>query len=120
MIYFDCSFVSYDPVDRIILEKNHTIAGRTLEVQKAQMRDGQSRPRPASLAPPPSRPIVHRYYSPDPSEYQQDTNFNRSNTNWTSFGQESVERKEIETFYFLFFASVTNKMIFVVQFDVVR
>lgn len=34
---------SYDPVDKIILEKNHQVAGRNLDVQKAQTKDGPPR-----------------------------------------------------------------------------
>ena len=118
-------FVSYDPVDRIILERNHTIAGRTLEVQKALARDGPSRSRlaPPLPPPPPSRPIVHRYYSSNPSEFQQDLHYNRSDTNWTSFGQESVVPIDCswclqsDTYPFIL---VINRMIFGVRCDVVQ
>jgi hypothetical protein len=34
---------SYDPVDKIILEKTHVVCGRPLDVQKAQTKDGTQR-----------------------------------------------------------------------------
>lgn len=40
---------SYDPVDKIILEKNHQINGRPLDVQKAQMKDTSQRPNGNSM-----------------------------------------------------------------------
>ena len=47
---------SYDPVDRIILEKNHQVGGRPLDVQKAQMKDGSQRPAGNSMRPMRGRP----------------------------------------------------------------
>ena len=37
------SLSSYDPVDKVILAKNHIVSGQSLDVQKAQMRDGSQR-----------------------------------------------------------------------------
>ncbi|CAF1640412.1 unnamed protein product [Adineta steineri] len=37
-------FDDYDPVDKVILEKNHTVCSRQLDVQKAQSRDASQRP----------------------------------------------------------------------------
>jgi len=97
-------FDDYDPVDKIILEKNHIVCGRQLDVQKAQSRDASQRSgnmRSRQGPPPMSRSNYNSGYN----NYQQDsyngqfgqmpnnnyngygTNFNDGNGNWTSFGQ---------------------------------
>jgi hypothetical protein len=43
MIYSRLNCVSYDAVDRIILDKVHTVCDRVLVVQKAQIRDVSQR-----------------------------------------------------------------------------
>ncbi len=106
------SLNSYDPVDKIILEKNHMVCGRQLDVQKAQSRDGsqrsggnmRSRQGPPSM----SRSNYNSGYSNN--NYPQDnfnggpfgqmqnnnfneyggSNYNEGNGNWTSFGQGLV------------------------------
>lgn len=97
-------FDDYDPVDKIILEKDHIVCGRQLDVQKAQSRDASQRTsnmRSRQGPPPMSRSNYNNGYN----NYQQDnfnssfgqmpnnnfngygSNFNEGNGNWTSFGQ---------------------------------
>jgi hypothetical protein len=101
-------------VDKVILERNHIVCGRQLDVQKAQSRDGtqrtggmRSRPGgPSSM----SRSNYNSgYNNNNNNNYQQQdnfndpfgqmqnnnfdgygSNFNEGNGNWTSFGQGSV------------------------------
>ncbi len=98
---------SYDPVDKIILEKNHCVCGRQLDVQKAQSRDGSQRSGSMRSRQGPSS-MSRSNYNSGYNNYQQDTyngqfgqmpnnnyngygtNFNEGNGNWTSFGQGFV------------------------------
>jgi hypothetical protein len=101
---------SYDPVDKIILEKNHVVCGRQLDVQKAQSRDGSQRSGNMRSRPggPPS--MSRSNYNSGYNNYQQDnysgpfgqmqnnnsyngygSNFSEGNGNWTSFGQGFVD-----------------------------
>lgn len=111
---------SYDSVDKIILEKNHNISGRAIDVQKAQSRDGpqrsgnmRSRPGPSSSM---SRSNFNSGYNnnnnnnsyqpdnfnngpfggmPNNNNYNNNgygSNFNDANGNWTSFGQGLVAK----------------------------
>ena len=103
-------FVSYDPVDKVILEKNHHICGQPVDVQKAQPRDGSQRSgNMRSRAGPSSSSSMSRSnYNSGYNNYQQNdyngqygqmpnndyngygSNFNDGNGNWTSFGQGFV------------------------------
>lgn len=102
---------SYDSVDKVILERNHTVCGRQLEAQKAQSRDGMQRSGGGGgggmrgRGGPPS--MYQSNYNSGYSNYQHDnyngpgsyghmpnnnydgygSNFNDGNGNWTSFGQ---------------------------------
>ena len=114
MIFFDfvrtCMINSYDPVDQVILEKNHMVCGRQLDVQKAQSRDGNQRPggnmRSRQGLPSMSRSNYNAGYNnyqqnnfngPSPFDPMSNNNyngynsdFNNGNGNWTSFGQGFV------------------------------
>jgi hypothetical protein len=104
----ECFVNSYDPVDKIILEKSHIVCGRQLDVQKAQSRDGSQRTgNMRSRQGPPS--MSRSNYNSGYNNYPQDnfnspfgqmqnnnfneygSNFNEGNGNWTSFGQGLVE-----------------------------
>ncbi|UJR15272.1 hypothetical protein I4U23_002226 [Adineta vaga] len=71
-------FDDYDPVDKVILERNHVVAGQQLVVQKSQAKTGsqrssgnmRSRPGPSSM----SRSTYNGGYN----NYQQQNSFNNS------------------------------------------
>lgn len=116
-VFFRIQFllVSYDPVDKAILEKNHNICGRPVDVQKAQPRDaGQQRPGNMRSRPGPSSAMSRSNYNGGYNNYPQDdyngqygqmpsndynsygSNFSDGNGNWTSFGQGFVSRDFID------------------------
>jgi hypothetical protein len=100
---------SYDPVDKIILERSHIVCGRQLDVQKAQSRDGSQRSGNMRSRPGGPPAMSRSNYNSGYNNYQQDnfngpfgampnnnyngygSNFNEGNGNWTSFGQGFVE-----------------------------
>ncbi|UJR31402.1 hypothetical protein I4U23_018896 [Adineta vaga] len=103
-------FDDYDSVDKAILEKTHTVCGRTLDAQKAQSRDASQRST-GNMRFRQGQPSMSRSnYNSGYNNYQQDnfngpnpfgsmpndnynggygSNFNdgNGNGNWTSFGQ---------------------------------
>lgn len=97
-------------MDKAILEKNHIICGRPLDVQKAQPRDaGQQRSGNMRSRAGPSSAMSRSNYNSGYNNYPQDdfngqygqmpnndyngygSNFNDGNGNWTSFGQGFVQ-----------------------------
>lgn len=109
---------SYDPVDKVILERNHLVCGRQLDVQKAQSRDGSQRSGGSMRSRPGPSSMPRSNYNSGYNNYQQDNfndpfgqmqnnnyngyggNMNEGNGNWTSFGQGLVEN--LSVFFYCF------------------
>ncbi len=105
-------------MDKVILERNHLVCGRQLDVQKAQSRDGSQRSGGSMRSRPGPSSMPRSNYNSGYNNYQQDNfndpfgqmqnnnyngyggNMNEGNGNWTSFGQGLVEN--LSFFFYCF------------------